>query len=445
MVVYPGARALVAAGILLLAIPYAACARVLDEANLTERELPNGVRVLVLPEHDVPVVAIDVVLRGGSSLEGPAERGLAHVIEHMIFQRPAGTSSAGLLPLTIESHGGEILGDTTRDSIGLTATIAPDAFEVAVQALAEAVGKPLFEPDRLRAELSIMGKEFREAYSQPLTALRDGAYEGLYGDGPYGHSPGGGPAALPAYSVADVAAFHQRHFVGRNLGIVVVGDVDPDAALAAVERHFGSLPAGESTLAPAGPMPTPEARQLAVLLPKGSSRMAALAWPAPGIGEGRQVIVADVLLSLLDNGTYGRLSTDLPGRLPTLRVAGASYLTQRLPGMFVIWAAADAPPTDIAAALQATVATLLTTPPTADECAAASRCALLAHAQSCDTYTGQAQCIGFYEALGAGRFAFPYEDDVLGVTPEEVRTLAARCLDPEHLLTVFGKPEDGAR
>jgi zinc protease len=445
MVVYPRGRVLVAVGVMLLAIPYAAGARVLDEADLTERELPNGIRVLVLPERDVPVVAVEAVLRGGSSVEGPGERGLAHVIEHMIFQRPVGTSSAGMLPYTIESRGGEILGDTTRDSIGLTATVAPDAFEVAVQALAEAVGKPLFEPDRLRAELSIMGKEFREAYSQPLTVLRDGAYEGLYGDGPYGHSPGGGPSPLPAYSVAEVTAFHQRHFVGRNLGIVVVGDVDAEAALAAVEKHFGSLPAGESTLPAIGPMPTPEARQLAVLLPKGSSRMAALVWPAPGIGEGHEVVVSDVLLSLLDNGTYGRLSTDLPGRLPTLRVAGASYLTQRLPGMFVVWAAADALPTDIATALQATVGTLLTSGPTADECAAAARCALLLHAQSCDTYTGQAQCIGFYEALGSGRFAFPYEDDVLRVTPEEVRALAARCLKPERLLTVLGKPEEGAR
>jgi zinc protease len=445
MAMYPRARAAVAAVVLLLAVPYAARARVLDEAQLTERELPNGIRVLVLPEHDVPVVAVDVVLRGGSSLEGPAERGLAHVIEHMIFQRPVGTSSAGLLPYTIESLGGEILGDTTRDSIGLTATVAPDAFEVAVQALAEAVGKPLFEPDRLRAELGIMGKEFREAYSQPLTVLRDGAYEGLYGDGPYGHSPGGGPSPLPAYSVADVSAFHQRHFVGRNLGIVIVGDIDAEAALETIERHFGPLPAGESTLAPADAMPTPGARQLAVILPKGSTRMAALVWPAPGIGEGREVIVSDVLLGLLDNGTYGRLSSDLPGRLPTLRVAGASYLTQRLPGMFFVWAAADTVPTDIATSLQQTVEALLATGPTADECAASARAALLAHAQSCDTYTGQAQCIGFYEALGSGRFAFPYEDEVLKVTPDEVRALAARCLVPERALTVLGKPEEGAR
>jgi predicted Zn-dependent peptidase len=124
-----------------------------------------------------------------------------------------------------------------------------------------------------------------------------------------------------------------------------------------------------------------------------------------------------------------------------LRGAGASYLTQRLPGLAVVWAAAGSPPLEIADALRATVSDLLMSGPSAEECAAAGKTALRMHAETCDTYTGQAQCIGFYEALGAGRFAFSYEDDILTVTPDEVRALATRYFDPSRALVLLGQPQ----
>ncbi len=445
MASHPRSRLVAAVALALVATQSLAGARVLDPTRLVERELPNGLRILVLPQHDVPVVAVDAVLRGGSSLEGPDERGLAHILEHMIFQRPAAPSPAGLLPYTIESQGGEILGDTSRDSIELTVTVAPQGFTPCLEALAEALLRPSFEESRLRPELGIMGKELREAYALPLTRVRDAAYREIHGDGPYGRSPGGGPEELPAYTVDDLRAYYAKHVVARNLAIVVVGDVIAEDVLAAVERTFGAMPAGESTLPPAGPVPPPQPRTVGVLLPAGSSPMAALAWPAPGMGESRDVLACDVLLALLDDGSSGPLHTELPQRLPLFRAAGAGYLTQRMPGLVSLWAAADGVPTDIAAALRASVAGLLTNGPSPDECVAATRSALLAHAQTCDTYTGQAQCIGFYEAIGSGRFAFDYEDEVVRVTPQQVRDLAIRRFAPDQALVLLAKPEGAAQ
>ena len=65
-----------------------ASADIIDGSRIIEQTLDNGIRVIVKPEHAVPVVSGAVVVRGGSSVEDRDEHGLAHVVEHMVFQRP---------------------------------------------------------------------------------------------------------------------------------------------------------------------------------------------------------------------------------------------------------------------------------------------------------------------------------------------------------------------
>lgn len=418
-------------------------ARVFPRDALLTRTLPNGIRVLVLEAHDVPVVAVEVIVRGGSSLERPGERGLAHVLEHMVFQRPVEGSPSGALPTSIESLGGEILGDTTRDTFGLTATVAPEGFEPTVQALAEALLHPVIEPDRLRAELSIMAKEFRAAYSQPLTALRDGAYGALYPDGPYTASPGGGPQPLSPYPPSALLDFHARNIVGANLAVIVVGDIAAQTAFESVAARFGELPAGAATTPADFPVPEASAREVAVALPTGAPRLVGLAWPAPGMSEPREVLACDVLLALLDHDTLGALARELPERLPANAGFGASYLTQRLPGMLFLWAAADAPARDAAEALRAVLRAALARASDPEAIGWASRSALLEHARTCETVTGLAQSLGFYEGIGDGSFAARYEDEVLTVTGDEVLALATKYFDPDRAAVLIGKGGQG--
>jgi zinc protease len=425
--------------VLLLALAWLPSAlaqpRVIGE-NIETEQLANGLRAIVLPAHDVPVVTVVALVRGGASLEARDQRGLAHITEHMVFQEPVEGTSTGLLPQTIEALGGEIRAETSADSTRYIATVAPDGMPEAMSALGIALGDPTFAPTRLRAELEIMEKELDEVYASPIVALRGAATKAIYGDGPYARSAGGGPDDLPSYSVADVEAFHAAHYVGSNMAVVVVGDVETAEVFAAVEEAFGEIPAGQPQVpAMASPPETPAT----TLSAPGAEPLVGLVFVAPGMDHPSDVLATDVLLGMLEHGPTSRMRTQLPRALPGIGAVGAGYLTQRLPGHLYLWIdPGQASAENCIGVLKSILADIRDNGVSQDECLKGARSALLMHAIGADTYTSQAESLAFYEAIDSYRFAVEYEDRVLTVVPGDVQDLVARYFDPDHALVVVG-------
>jgi len=434
----------VATGLLLLfaAAGSAARADIIDGSAIVARTLDNGVQVIVKPDHDAPLVAICAIVRGGSAAEGPGERALAHTLEHMIFQRPARGTPTGLLPETIEGLGGEVLAATTRDFTRFTVTVATDGFADALAALAQALSQPEMEPDRLSGELNVIQKELDGIYSDPGTALRDAAYAAIYPDGPYAHSPGGGPEKLPAITIEQLRSFHARNYVGHNISVTIVGDVDPTAALDLASGKFAALAPGEDTLPQPGPAPAAKPGEVTVKGPGGG--LVALAFPAPGTSEWKDVLATDVLLSTVDNGDSSRLHVLYPRAAPGSGQAGADFLTQRLPGILVLWGAVGgADQAQALNALKAVLADLRDRQPSEEETLRGARGARVLHALSCDTCTGQAETIAFYAANATYRLGVDYEHAVLEVTPSEVTDVVRRYFDPDKAVVLREPAERG--
>jgi zinc protease len=418
----------------------------LDGARIASRSLDNGVRLAVKAEQDAPVVAIAAVVRGGSSVEGESEHGLAHTVEHMIFQRPANGTPTGLLPHTIEALGGEVLAETTRDFTRFTVTIAPDAFEEALAALALAIKEPVVDDQRLRAELRVMQAELDEAYAEPLSVLQLAPFAEFYAGGPYAHSPGGGPGALQVFSADDVRAFHRKHYVGRNIAVIVVGDVETEPALGSAAEHFGRLPDGESAVPSATAVPSTTSKSVTVQSENVQQPVIALAFPAPGVASMEDVCATDVLLALLDHGTHSRLHGPLAERVPGIGPTGAIFLTERLPGVCAVWASVgSASEAAVLEGLRQVLADLAATAPTEEEVRRACLGAKIVHASECDTVTGQAGTLAFYEAIGSYEMAVNYEIEVRKVTPERVRDIVRRCYDPARALEIRVTPKGGGQ
>lgn len=420
-------------------------ARIIDGSRIVARELPNGVRVIVKPEHEVPVVALCAVVRGGSSVEGESERGLAHVLEHMVFQTPEEGSPTGLLPRTIEALGGEVLAETTRDFWLYRVTVAPDGFGEAAAALALALSEPVIDPERLRKELQIMDQELEEAYADPLEALREAAFDAFYRGGPYGASPGGGPGGLRSFSADEVSAFRAKHYIGPNTAVLVIGDVEPEPAIATIASNFGALPGGTSTFPAHRPVPVFDGAELELTLPGAGQEVVALAWPAPGIDRPADVLATDVLLCALDHGRKSRLHLPLAQELPGIGPSGAGFLTQRLPGVMLIWVATGRVGAEaVLDQLKRMLTDIASGGVTDEECMRAARGARLLHAGGGETYTGQARILGFYEGIGSYLFGVEYEDEVLRVTPSDLAELVRRYYDPARALVLRGRPAGDA-
>ncbi len=237
---------------------------------LVERTLGNGLQVIVSPDHTVPTATVNIWVRVGSRDEPAGRTGFAHLFEHLMFQGsrnvPSGEHFAALM-----AAGGRLNATTWFDRTNYFETVPVGALELALWLEADRHGRLLeaVTQTNLDNQRDVVKEEKRQRYDNAPygNALRD-VYSLVFpADHPYHHPTIGSMDDLEAATLADVHAFFATHYGPNNSVLTIVGDVDPDAAFALVERHFGPLPpnatrrADSEQLAPLDPLPEQLRRQ----------------------------------------------------------------------------------------------------------------------------------------------------------------------------------------
>lgn len=214
----------------------------LDFPPFHETVLPNGMRMIVLEDHDLPVLNVDVYVRSGRADEQPETAGLSEIVAEMLTK---GTPTRGAQEIasTIEGVGGSLSASATRDYIQAGAAVLADQAELAFELLSDVVVEPTFpeeELDLLRTRvLSSLQAEMAEP--GPLATRR--FMREVYGeDHPY--SLAATPATVRSIDRDLVAGFHARQFRADNALLVVSGAIDPAEAEALGRRTFGGWEGG---------------------------------------------------------------------------------------------------------------------------------------------------------------------------------------------------------
>jgi zinc protease len=209
-----------------------------------ERRLSNGLRILIVEHHELPLVDLLLIVRSGSEAEAPAKAGLATLVANMLDEGAGGRSALGIaeqisfLGIGLGTAAGW---DQSRVSLH---TPVPQ-LDSALALMADVTLRPAFpanEFDRLKKERLTALLQQRDRGP----AIADVAFSYvLFGDEhPYGHPQLGNEASIGALALGDVQSFYQTHFRPNNATVVVVGDVRPDDVTRRIERWFGGWPAG---------------------------------------------------------------------------------------------------------------------------------------------------------------------------------------------------------
>ena len=217
------------------------------EADVTWLTLPNGMRVAFLPDAHANVVSVDVRYLTGAADDPPGKPGLAHLVEHVMFEQrsePGGPTIADRLQLAaLDSNASTTMDATHFHAIALAANLD---LLLAIEADRLALGCHGVDPPTFERERSVVGQELFERGPQTLARL---LVADVLGAGhAYAHGPGGD--RLPALTLADVCSFVDAHYAPDRAILVIGGKFDPAAARAAVEAHFGEL-ARRATAPPA--------------------------------------------------------------------------------------------------------------------------------------------------------------------------------------------------
>lgn len=216
------------------------------------RTLANGLRVVVSPDHTVPMVTVNLWVDVGSRHEVPGRTGFAHLFEHLMFQGSRNVTSGEHFE-ALMAEGGRLNATTWFDRTNYFETLPVEAFELALWLEADRHGHLLdaVTQENLDNQRDVVKEEKRQRYDNvPYGNALIDVYATLFPEGhPYHHPTIGSMDDLDAATLDDVHTFFRTHYGPNNTVLTVVGDVDPPRAFEAVERYFGELPA--ITLPPA--------------------------------------------------------------------------------------------------------------------------------------------------------------------------------------------------
>ncbi|MBT8336714.1 MAG: insulinase family protein [Gemmatimonadetes bacterium] len=220
---------------------------------ISDRTLPNGVRVLSERIPGVRSAAVGVWIRHGSAHEAPERMGESHMLEHMVFK---GTErrSAREIALSLEALGGSLDAFTSREHTSFQARVLDANLPEALDVLSDMVRRPALRSSDLVLEREVVLEEIAQVEDTPDDRVFELHGSRLWQGHPYGHAILGTRDTVSALSIDDLRDVHESHYRGRHLVVAAAGNVDHDRFLELVQHHLGDAAEGDPPRpAPASP------------------------------------------------------------------------------------------------------------------------------------------------------------------------------------------------
>jgi zinc protease len=419
---------------------------ILDLDGLLERELPNGLKVRVLPERSAPTVSYYTFFQVGSRNERPGLTGISHLFEHMMF---GGAAKYGPKEFdrVLESRGGHSNAYTSNDLTAYYEDFAAESLETVIDLESDRMRSLRLTDEVLEQEREVVKEERRLRTDNSVFGLMEEQLEALvFLAHPYRWPVIGWMSDIERIARADCEAFFRTYYAPGNAAIYCVGDVDGPAALDLIERAYRDIPRGP----PPAPVLQGEPaqrgeRRAAVRYPAQASALLC-GWRGPP-ARSPDAAVLDVLQVCLAVGESSRLRRRLVIEEEAAVSASISWAWRIDPGVFLAYAelapGGDARRTE--ALLWAELERVRRAGVSAREVARARALLRSSLLHELSTHHGLAHALGQAEALlgdlrEAGRALEHYQR----VTPEDVRRVAREVLDPARRNVVVLEPERGA-
>ncbi len=293
------------------------------------KQLPNGLTVLISPDHSSPTVGVSVVYKVGMRLEPKDRTGFAHLFEHLMFQGTP-TAPKGVFDKVITGGGGNNNGSTRADFTNYIETAPASALESILWLEADRMKTLDFNAATLKNQQDVVKEEIRvNVQNQPYGGFMWIDIGGLaFEKWENNHDGYGSFKDLENASLDDVRAFHRDYYGPNNAVLAISGDITPAKGFALAQQYFGAIP----KRATPAPSDFREGLNTAEKRLQQSDKLAqvpaiAAAWKMPARGSKDQPAFA-VLGELLAGGDASRFYQGLiKGRELALNVDSLYGLT----------------------------------------------------------------------------------------------------------------------
>jgi predicted Zn-dependent peptidase len=273
-----------------------------ENVELTELD---GLRVITETVPSVRSVALGMWVRTGSRDESPAQAGLSHFLEHLLFKGTERYSAIQISEL-FDGMGAAANAATSKESTHLHARFldehTPDAFDL----IAEMLLRPSLPEGEIDPERDVVLEEIAMYEDEPQDRVHDLLADAIYGEHPLGRRVLGDSGVIAGVPRDEIAAYHASRYVAPNLVIAAAGHLDHSEIVELASRHLNPAPSSNGA-APQAPSPQPELR-----FQEKETEQYHICFGGPGVSRGDERRFAlGVLDSIFGGSTSSRLFKEI--------------------------------------------------------------------------------------------------------------------------------------
>jgi zinc protease len=400
--------------------------------GITEYRLSNGLRILTVPDPSADTVTVHITYFVGSRHEGYGEKGMAHLLEHLLFK---GSKNFPSIKPELVKRGARYNGTTSVDRTTYfeTLTASEANLDWALGLEADRMVNAFVRKEDLDSEMTVVRNEFEMGENSPHGVLHERMLRLVYPSHNYGLPTIGVRSDIENVPIERLQAFYRLWYQPDNALLTIGGRFDEKKALELAAKHFSAIPRPQRAL-PA--LYTAEATQdgerQVTLRRAGDIQIVAAMYRIPSAGHPDYPAV-DVLSRVYGIAPSGRLHAALVQK----GLASSAFGYERMmhdPGYMTFGAvlAKDA-------ALEPARAALLETtegaqrPPIADSEVERGRRELLNDIEKAQLdAAGLVRWLSEFAAMGDWRLFFLYRDRLRKVTTADVQRVADAYLKPAN-------------
>ncbi|MCC6396161.1 MAG: insulinase family protein, partial [Bacteroidetes bacterium] len=317
-------------------------------AAIQHFSLSNGVPVVLLEKHQVPLVQINLLVRAGSVLDPPGKTGLASMMASMMMEGAGGRDALQLAD-AIDFLGAQVGSSAGMHTAGVTLQTPLSKLDSALALQADIALRPAFAPAELERKRKSRLTTLLQWRDEPRSLATLTFNNTLYGSAhPYGASSIGDEQAIRSLRVEDLRQFHARYFCPDNAVLIVVGDVTAAEMKPKLEREFGAWK-GNAEAGLALPQIKQVEKRSIVLVDKPGAAQTEIRIGRIGASRITDDYYPLVVMNTILGGSFSsRLNQNLREQHGYTYGAGSSFAFRLLPGPFLAGAAVHTAITDSA-------------------------------------------------------------------------------------------------
>lgn len=203
------------------------------------QKLPNGLEVIVIENHKVPLATIEIAVKNGAYTEGPEYSGLSHLFEHMFFKANKDYPDQEKFLKRTQELGALWNGTTGTERVNYFFTFNRDSLEAGLKFMNAAIRFPIYREEDMQKERPVVDGEFQRAESDPNFQLYYETSKHVWGDLMTRKNPIGDHDIINSATPAKMMIIKDKYYVPNNSLLVICGDVNPQEAFAKAKSIFG--------------------------------------------------------------------------------------------------------------------------------------------------------------------------------------------------------------